>query len=70
MFFQVRFILILTSSFCSSCDFCHSGNVHFCSRPNNNTGVNRQGGWAQYALVQEDTVFKIPDSVSLKQGKY
>lgn len=52
---------------CEKCTPCINGNKHVC-----NTlglyGIDKDGGFADYAVVPEDTLVKLPDSVSLKLG--
>ncbi|KAJ8954635.1 hypothetical protein NQ314_007034 [Rhamnusium bicolor] len=56
---------------CKSCNFCHSGNPHYCliGGINNTIGIYRNGGWAEYVLAPLVQVHKIPDSITLEQGK-
>ncbi|XP_030757543.1 D-arabinitol dehydrogenase 1-like isoform X2 [Sitophilus oryzae] len=54
---------------CRCCDFCHSGNPHFCKiGGQTNLGVHRNGGWGTYALVPTNLVQKLPENISLEQG--
>ncbi|CAH1168720.1 unnamed protein product [Phyllotreta striolata] len=55
---------------CNSCDFCHSGQPHFCPVGGilNTVGIYRNGGWAEYCLVSLTQVHRIPNNVSLEQA--
>ena len=52
---------------CGTCTPCCSGNSHVC-----NTlglyGIDAPGGLAQYVVVPKDTIVKLPEDVSLKDG--
>lgn len=52
---------------CGYCSFCQSGRIHLCKnlKP---FGVFRDGGFAQYAVIEESNVLKIPDSLSFEEG--
>lgn len=55
---------------CRCCDFCHSGNPHYCKTGgiDNTIGIHRNGGWASYSLVPMNAVSKLPDTITLEQG--
>ncbi|KAJ8958448.1 hypothetical protein NQ318_002235 [Aromia moschata] len=56
---------------CQSCEFCHSGNQHYCpvGAISNPIGVGyKDGGWAEYALVPTTLLHKLPNSVTLEQA--
>ena len=52
---------------CGKCTPCKNGNKHVC-----NTlglyGIDKDGGFADYVAVPEDTLVKLPDTLSLKLG--
>ncbi len=52
---------------CGECTPCKSGNKHVC-----NTlglyGIDQDGGFAQYALVPEENLVKLPEGISMKLG--
>lgn len=52
---------------CGKCTPCINGNKHVC-----NTlglyGIDKDGGFADYVAVPEDTLVKLPDTLSLKLG--
>jgi 2-desacetyl-2-hydroxyethyl bacteriochlorophyllide A dehydrogenase len=52
---------------CGYCSFCRSGRPHLCKnlKP---FGVFRNGGFAEYALIEESHAFLLPDSVSFETG--
>ncbi len=52
---------------CESCEQCRSGNPHFCDEMAA-TGVNYDGGFAEYCAVLEKQVFVIKDSVSFEEA--
>lgn len=56
---------------CLVCNFCHSGEPHFCPTGslNNMLGIFRNGGWATYCLVPKDQIMAIPSNITLAQGK-
>ncbi|CAG9767738.1 unnamed protein product [Ceutorhynchus assimilis] len=55
---------------CRCCDFCHSGNPHYCNIGGiqNTVGIHRDGGWATYAMVPTNLVQKLPNSITLEQA--
>ena len=52
---------------CGDCTPCKNGNKHVC-----NTlklyGIDVDGGFAEYALVPEENLVKLPDGISMKLG--
>ncbi|HPJ02873.1 MAG TPA: zinc-dependent alcohol dehydrogenase family protein [Candidatus Limiplasma sp.] len=52
---------------CESCEQCRRGNPHFCDEMAA-TGVNFDGGFAQYCKVLEKQVFVVPDFVSFEEA--
>ena len=52
---------------CDACDQCRRGNPHFCDSMAA-TGVNYDGGFAEYCAVLERQVFKGPDSVPFEEA--
>lgn len=69
---KLNFTLFLNLRGCRCCDFCHSGNPHYCNIGGiqNTVGIHRDGGWATYALVPTNLVQKLPDSITLEQGYF
>ncbi len=52
---------------CGHCTPCKNGNGHVC-----NTlglyGIDKDGGFAEYALVPKDNLVRLPDNLSMKIG--
>jgi 2-desacetyl-2-hydroxyethyl bacteriochlorophyllide A dehydrogenase len=55
------------SIMCETCDSCKTGSPHFCEEYIA-TGVNLDGGFAEYCTVLEKQVFKLKDSVPFEEG--
>lgn len=55
---------------CEKCVNCHNGNPHFCKvgSLDNTIGIYRNGGWAEYALVPEKQVHKLPNGIGLEEA--
>ena len=53
--------------YCGRCRACLAGNTHVC-RSLRLYGTDADGGMAQYVAVPEQTVLKLPDSISLKMA--
>ena len=47
------------ASTCGVCRFCRRGNENLCVSPNF-TGWDRDGGYAEYALADEDFAYRLP----------
>ena len=52
---------------CDACDQCRRGNPHFCDSMAA-TGVNYDGGFAEYCAVLEWQVFKLPEGVPFEEA--
>lgn len=52
---------------CDVCHFCANGKKHFC-REMVGIGTAADGGFAEYIIVRERLVFKVPDSISYKSA--
>ena len=52
---------------CEACDQCRRGNVHFCDTMTA-TGVNHDGGFAEYCVVLEKQAHVIPKDVSFEEA--
>jgi len=50
-----------------TCPFCRSGAENLCDAPRF-TGYDRDGGYAEYAVVREDFAIPIPDSLTDTQA--
>jgi alcohol dehydrogenase, propanol-preferring len=48
-------------STCQTCQFCRSGSENLCVSPRF-TGWDEDGGYAEYAVVDEDYAYQIPDA--------
>jgi len=52
---------------CGRCVFCEAGTEQFCSAAQM-TGKNRDGGYAEFIVVPERSVFRLPDEIPFEQG--
>ena len=52
---------------CGKCSYCRKGKIHLCQNLSA-IGVTMDGGFAEYCLVPEKQVYKLPDHVSFEQG--
>lgn len=52
---------------CEACEQCRLGNPHFCDHMAA-TGVNYNGGFAEYCVVLEKQAFVVPDHVSFEEA--
>lgn len=60
-------VLGSTAVTCNSCQYCKTGYYMLCStRRGMGHGVN--GSFTKYAVVREDMLYKVPDSVSLEEA--
>jgi len=50
------------NNYCGHCDYCRSGEVHFC-RNLEPVGVFRDGAWAEYCAAPVNQVYPLPDSI-------
>ncbi|MHC4160016.1 MAG: zinc-dependent alcohol dehydrogenase family protein [Planctomycetota bacterium] len=50
-------------SACGKCNFCHAGNENLCDNAKW-TGKDVDGGYAEYMVVPEDFVYRIPERFS------
>lgn len=55
------------SILCNKCVPCLTGRPHFCESYTA-TGVNFDGAFAEYCVVHEKQLFKLPDNVSFEEG--
>lgn len=46
---------------CGACDYCRTQRENLCDAPEF-TGYNRDGGYAEYAVADENYVFALPDA--------
>lgn len=54
---------------CGHCYYCRRGMVHFCENLTA-LGVDLDGGFAEYSIVQETQVFTMPDNIPLDWGAF
>jgi 2-desacetyl-2-hydroxyethyl bacteriochlorophyllide A dehydrogenase len=52
---------------CGCCDFCEAGTEQFCSAAQM-IGKNRDGGYAEFIVVPERSVFRLPNEIPFEQG--
>ena len=52
---------------CGACGYCEQENEQFCAT-GQMIGKYRDGGYAEYILMPERSVFKLPDDISFAQG--
>jgi propanol-preferring alcohol dehydrogenase len=52
---------------CGTCEFCHTGNEQFCPTAEM-IGKHRDGGYAEFVVVPERSVFHLPDEIPFEQG--
>jgi propanol-preferring alcohol dehydrogenase len=52
---------------CGTCEWCRAGNEQFC-RDGQMIGKHRAGGYAEFILVPERSVFALPEEIPFPQG--
>ena len=52
---------------CGECAFCRAGNEQFCPAAQM-IGKHRDGGYAEFIVVPERSVFSLPDEIPFQQG--
>lgn len=52
---------------CGECPFCRAGQEQFC-RTGKMMGKNRDGGYAEFVIVPERSVFRLPEEIPFEQG--
>ncbi|WP_300758749.1 zinc-dependent alcohol dehydrogenase family protein [uncultured Brachyspira sp.] len=60
-------VAIDPNDYCNNCYYCNNAKKHLCSSMTA-VGVSLNGGFAEYALVKENLVFKVADSVSYESA--
>jgi NADPH2:quinone reductase len=53
--------------FCNFCDFCKAGEFRFCLNERF-IGYHRTGGFSQYTTVPYTNLYRVPKTMTLKQG--
>ena len=54
---------------CGHCYYCLRGLIHFCENLTA-LGVNKNGGFAEYSIVPETQVYRMPDNIPLEWGVF
>jgi 2-desacetyl-2-hydroxyethyl bacteriochlorophyllide A dehydrogenase len=52
---------------CGQCAFCRAGTEQFCGAAKM-IGKHRDGGYAEFIVVRERSVFRLPDEIPFEQG--
>jgi 2-desacetyl-2-hydroxyethyl bacteriochlorophyllide A dehydrogenase len=52
---------------CGQCSFCKAGTEQFCTAAQM-IGKHRDGGYAEFIVVPERSVFRLPDEIPFEQG--
>jgi len=52
---------------CGECEWCRAGNEQFC-RTAQMIGKHRDGGYAEFILMSERSVVKLPEEIPFEQG--
>lgn len=52
---------------CGQCDYCRQGNEQFCGT-GKMIGKYRDGGYAEFILMPERSLFQLPDGIPFEQG--
>lgn len=60
-------VLGSTASTCGVCEYCKTGYYMFCSE-RRGMGISADGSFTKFAVVREDMVYTIPESVSLEEA--
>jgi L-iditol 2-dehydrogenase len=56
-----------TASFCGVCPFCQSGQTQLCDQ-RLGLGSSRDGGFASFVSVRQETLHRLPDHISFQEG--
>ncbi|MFT3973980.1 MAG: zinc-dependent alcohol dehydrogenase family protein [Amaricoccus sp.] len=57
------------NTWCGTCDACNRGRVNLCPR-NVATGIHRDGGFAEYAVIPAWKALPLPAGLGLAQGAF
>jgi len=52
---------------CGTCDFCHAGHEQFCVAAEM-IGKHRDGGYGEFIVMPERSIFALPDEIPFEQG--
>ncbi|MFX0072627.1 MAG: zinc-binding dehydrogenase [Candidatus Hermodarchaeota archaeon] len=61
-------VFIDVSLSCGYCFYCQRGYNNLCENSLESIGVGRNGGFAEYMLVEERNLMVLPDAIPYKQG--
>jgi L-gulonate 5-dehydrogenase len=53
---------------CGKCVYCLSGKVQLCDKGTREVGIDLDGGWAEYIVVPEKNIYRLPDDVEYFQA--
>ncbi len=56
-------VAVYFRSACGACYYCNNGQEHFCERAASNSG-----GFAEYGVFKEGTVYPVPEGVSMEEA--
>lgn len=55
--------------YCGKCEFCRRGDYNLCKVSNTGFyGLAGDGGFAEYAIIEEKNLHKLPEGMSLEEG--
>ena len=60
-------VCIDPNGYCGACDYCRNGQVHFCEHMTG-YGTTKNGGFAEYCVVDESQVYRLGDHTTFGQG--
>lgn len=60
-------VCIDPNCYCGACDYCRSGEVHFCEHMLG-YGTTVNGGFAEYCVVRASQVYRLGENTSFEQG--
>ena len=55
--------------FCGECASCKAGNTHVCNTLRLD-GIDRDGGMAEYSVVEDNMLVEVPESVPIELGAF
>lgn len=60
-------VVVRPTFFCEDCYACDEGHYHVCENLKL-SGIDKDGGFAEYTKVDNDQLFKLPENMSFKEG--
>lgn len=64
-------VIINPTLHCGRCDRCRRGEINLCeNKSGKEIGVDRDGTFAQFAILPEEFIFKIPNGMSFDQAVF